>query len=303
MRFTPRKTSGSLCHGRSGRFFTPAQKKSVKRTIKSGGENKKYAERTEQTLTPVGLRARRQELLPRPDHSHPMTAHSITAPFQSRSALLALGAGLVLCAGVAALGFWFHAHEDAAREWLSAAFETARGTPWALPTVVGVYVVLSFVCFPISILNIACAMVFGIWGIAYGLAGSMANAGVTFLMGRLLHGKFGKKILSHPKIKKADAALQKGGVVGAAATHLLPVLPFSVINIVAGLSTVKTLPYMLGTFIALLPGCIARGVLGDSLGRVLLHPTPETWMYVGLGVVLLAVTLAGAHVAVNKIQK
>ncbi len=220
----------------------------------------------------------------------------------SRPALLALGAGLLVCAVLGALGFWFHAHEDVAREWLSSFFETARGTPWAFPMVLGVYVVLSVVCFPISILNIACAMVFGIWGIAFGLAGSMANAVVTFFLGRLLHGKFGKKILSYPKVKKADAALKKGGVVGAAATHLVPVLPFSVINIVAGLSSVRALPYMVGTFISLVPGCIARGVLGDSLGKVLLNPTPETWMYVGLGVVLLAVTLAGAHVAVKKIQ-
>lgn len=191
---------------------------------------------------------------------------------------------------------------DAWREFISEHLKIARGTPWALPFVCLIYVVGGLVLFPVTVLNLACAMVFGLAGIFYALAGAMSNAIVFFALGRLLHKKYGEKLLSYPKIKKVDDALNHAGVTGVVGVHLVPVPPYAIVNFAAGLTTIGFYVYMLGTFIVMLPGAVARGIVGDSLNKVLSNPSTETYLYVGGGLILWALFIAGTHVAVKKFQ-
>ncbi len=198
---------------------------------------------------------------------------------------------LIAIAALTILGLFFHDH-DIWQDKLAAFLEHARGTPWALPLVCGLYVISGVVLFPVSILNLVCAMVFGLWGIAYALVGGMLNTAVYFWAGRYIRQhQGGKKLLSHPKIKPLDEKLQKAGAAGAVFLHTLPAPSFSVMNFIGGLSSVSFAMFFSGTFIALIPGAIARGVVGDSLMKLLLSPTAETWVYLSLGLVLWVVLI------------
>lgn len=198
---------------------------------------------------------------------------------------------LIMVAALAILGIFFQDH-DLWQDRLSAFLEQARGTPWALPLVCGLYIVSGIVLFPVSILNLVCSMVFGLWGIAYALIGGMLNTAVYFWTGHYVrHYQGGKKLLAHPKIKPLDEKLHKAGVAGAVFLHTLPAPSFSAMNFIGGLSSVNFAMFFSGTFIALIPGAIARGLVGDSLMKVLLSPTAETWVYLSLGLVLWVVLI------------
>ena len=59
--------------------------------------------------------------------------------------------------------------------------------------------------------------------------------------------------------------------------------------------------FFIGTFIALIPGAIERGVVGNSLTEVLLNPTRETWVYLFLGLLLWLVLITGTQALLKRI--
>lgn len=207
---------------------------------------------------------------------------------------------LITIAALVILGMFFQDHEIW-QEKLATFLSQARGTPWALPLVCALYVISGVVLFPISILNLVCSMVFGLWGIAYALIGGMLNTAVYFWAGHYVrHYQGGRKLLNHPKIKPLDVKLHKAGVAGAVFLHTLPAPSFSAMNFIGGLSSVNFPMFFCGTFIALIPGAIARGVVGDSLVKVLLAPTTQTWIYLAFGLVLWVVLIWGTQMALKR---
>lgn len=209
-----------------------------------------------------------------------------------------IAAAVVLTAAGGAI---FHDVENW-RSALESHLTAARGTPWALPLVVGLYVAAGVILFPVSVLNLSCAVVFGIPGILYSIAGSMANVAVYFGVGRLLQRKYGKRLLANPKMKKVDETLNHAGISGVVGVHVLPVPPYTIVNLAAGLTTIRFYIFFLGSLFALAPGSIARGIFGDSLVKVLLNPTMEAYLYLALGLALWAGFIAATHIAVKKFQ-
>jgi len=221
-------------------------------------------------------------------------------PDHSRSfAYLAIGVAVVAILMIMAN----FAYDDEAmwKENLEAFLERARGTPWALPAVCAAYVIGGFVFFPVILLNLVCAMVFGLWGIAYALIGCLVNVAVFFGIGHFLrHKEIGRKLFAHPTVHAVDAKLRNSGIAGIVMIHSLPAPPFTVTNFITGLSSINLATVMAGSFLALLPGAIARGIVGDSLTKIILHPTQETYMYLALGLVLWVALIATTHLLLKK---
>lgn len=194
--------------------------------------------------------------------------------------------------------------ETAWKETLSSFLEQARGTPWAFPLVCATYVFGSLIFLPIVLLNLVCAIVFGLWGIVYALAGALLNTAVYFGIGEWMNRrKLGTRWLENPKIKPVDEKLRKTGVAGVVVLHSLPAPPFWIMNLIAGMSSIRFSTFMLGTFLALLPGAIARGIVGESLTKVILNPSREDYIYLAGGIVLWIAFIAGTHVLLKKYQK
>lgn len=218
-----------------------------------------------------------------------------------RKTILFAALALLLTGGIFYLTSQVYADEEAWRDTLGAFLESARGTPWALPLVVASYVFGGLVFFPVMLLNLICAVVFGYWGILYALIGAMANVTVYFFAGELIQRRGGgKKWLSHPNIAPIDKKLRRSGIAGVVFLHMLPAPPYTVMNFIAGLSSISAVTFLTGSFISLLPGAIARGIVGESLTQILLDPTPETYGFLALGLVLWLAVIAGTHMAVKK---
>jgi uncharacterized membrane protein YdjX (TVP38/TMEM64 family) len=75
------------------------------------------------------------------------------------------------------------------------------------------------------------------------------------------------------------------------AVRLLPVAPFTVVNMVAGASHIGARDFLLGTLLGMAPGTIAVGMFVDRIAAAVSEPGAATFAILA-GV--LAVVIAGA---------
>ncbi|MBD3586285.1 phospholipase [Salinimonas sp. HHU 13199] len=213
-----------------------------------------------------------------------------------RRRTIMIGLGILVIAVLGGLMYW----ASQAIPWLNAdsinAFlEESRGTYFALPTVLLVYLVGGILFFPVTVLSIAVAAVFGpIWGPIYGILGALLSSGVMFGVGKLL-GNAGLKKIGGPKVDAVDQKLKSSGVVGVAAIRMLPIAPFSLVNLVAGISSIGLFQFLMGTFLGMFPPMIAKGLVGDSITQIFRNPSPETISYLAGGIILWGLMIWGSQ--------
>jgi phosphatidylserine/phosphatidylglycerophosphate/cardiolipin synthase-like enzyme/uncharacterized membrane protein YdjX (TVP38/TMEM64 family) len=176
------------------------------------------------------------------------------------------------------------------------------GTPWAPALVVALFVIGGLVAFPVLILITATAATFGPWlGFAYALAGVIASALVTYAIG-LRFGQAALRRLIGERLERIRQRIVHRGVFAIAAIRLVPVAPFTIVNLVAGASAIRLADYVAGTLLGMLPGLIALSALGHQLVRIVTSPTPAEAGLLGLAVAgWLAVTF-GVQALIGKFQ-
>ena len=69
--------------------------------------------------------------------------------------------------------------------------------------------------------------------------------------------------------------------------RLLPVAPFSVVNVVAGASHIRWSDFMLGTLIGLLPGIATMTFFVDRAVAAIRHPGTVTFVLLAAAVALI----------------
>lgn len=147
-----------------------------------------------------------------------------------------------------------------------------RGSPWAPVAVVAIFVAGGLVSFPVTLLIVQCAWVFGPWaGLAYSMAGVLASAATTYGLGRAL-GRGRVQRYAGPRLGWLGERLRRRGVLAVALVRTFPVAPFSVVNVLAGAARVGLRPFLLGTALGMAPGIVALTVFGTSLSRALSRP-------------------------------
>lgn len=110
-----------------------------------------------------------------------------------------------------------------------------------------------------------------IWSIViFGSLGATCGAAVGYLLGR--YGampvilKYGKFILIKPHhIEKAENFAKKYGVMSVLIGRVLPVVPFKVFSIAAGLTNLPFVPFMVCTLIGVVPRMILLSYFGAAL--------------------------------------
>jgi uncharacterized membrane protein YdjX (TVP38/TMEM64 family) len=168
--------------------------------------------------------------------------------------------------------------------------------------VVALFVIGGLVAFPVLILIAATAATFGPWlGFAYALAGVIASALVTYAIG-LRFGQATLRRLIGERLERIRQRIVRRGVFAIAAIRLVPVAPFTIVNLVAGASAIRLADYVAGTLLGMLPGLIALSALGHQLVRIVTSPTPAEAGLLGLAVAgWLAVTF-GVQALIGKFQ-
>lgn len=203
-----------------------------------------------------------------------------------------------------AYGLITHTDREATAETVRTFLLEIREAPWAFPMVLAIYVLAGIVMFPITALNLIMAMVFGpFWGILYALIGSMLNAAIYFGLGHVAGDRSLRRFLQGERISKIDKALRESGVIGITMLRFVPMAPYSVFNVVAGISSVRFLDFMAATFLSLVPGAIARGMVGDALVEIFLAPSWRNALYLSAGLAFWLAVVFSIHIAVKRWQR
>ncbi|HEY5595356.1 MAG TPA: TVP38/TMEM64 family protein, partial [Nitrospiria bacterium] len=138
------------------------------------------------------------------------------------------------------------------------------------------------------IITIAGGLAFGaVWGTVLTVIGATIGATLAFFVARYMGRDFVARVLKE-KFKTLNT------IDNQAATHgfqvifylrLIPLVPFNVLDYVAGISKISTRDYILGTFLGIIPGTFAYVYLGSALTNI------YSWQFAGaVGLlVLLAV--------------
>lgn len=197
---------------------------------------------------------------------------------------------VVALLGLAAAWKWTSLADWINPESLAASFSQLRSGPFTPIAVMLAFVVGSLVVMPLTLLVTATIISFGaIYGFFYALAGGLLSALVTYGIGRLL-GRGGVRRFAGSRLNRVSRQLAQRGVLTVFIVRLIPVAPYTVVNLVAGASGISLRDFMLGTLLGIAPGIAAIAALVDRINAALHSPSPTT--FVTLGVVILVIGFA-----------
>ncbi len=170
----------------------------------------------------------------------------------------------------------------------------------AVVAVAGV-AVLGSLGVPITLLVILVSLLFDFWlGSAYAYAGVLLSATLSYWGGRSM-GKPILRMLVGRRLDRIARFMAKADLVTLAMLRFVPVLPFAVVNLTAGATGVRQVPYLISTALASAPGVLAVALVGESLGQALRSPSLGTiGLAAGVVVAVAAISL-GLKLLIRKL--
>lgn len=203
---------------------------------------------------------------------------------------------LILVVGVIALAAvwrWTPVNEWVDVASVQNAGEWVRRQPLTPVLVLAGYVLGGLVAFPVTLMVIATVLVFGPWwGMLYALTGSELSALAVFWAGRLL-GRDTVRRFAGSLLNRISQRLSDAGLMTVITFRIVPVAPFSVINLVAGVSEIRWRDFALGTFLGMVPGVLTVVLLADRIAESLRSPDMGQFAVLGVTVLAVAAGLVG----------
>jgi phospholipase D1/2 len=182
------------------------------------------------------------------------------------------------------------------REYTSEVAETS----WAPVAVLAAFVAGGLVAFPLTILIAATAASFGPWtGFGYALVGALASAILTYGIGAAV-GRDALANLLGTRLNEIRNKIARQGLIAVVAVRLVPIAPFTLVNLVAGASGIRFWHYLVGTALGLLPGLVVMSLLGSRVMRLFTSPSTADLVAVGALVAVWIAMVAGLQAAVSK---
>ncbi|WAB82970.1 TVP38/TMEM64 family protein [Microcella daejeonensis] len=152
------------------------------------------------------------------------------------------------------------------------------------------YAAITLTPAPKNVLTVAAGLAFGFWqALLWVYLGALLGAAAAFVLSRRL-GREAVERYTGARVERFDELVRRRGLVAMIGVRLVPILPFTAINYLAGLSAVRRRDYALGTAIGIVPGTVAY----IAVGAFGLDAGWQAWAAIG-GLVVL--TLAGGAVA------
>jgi uncharacterized membrane protein YdjX (TVP38/TMEM64 family) len=196
---------------------------------------------------------------------------------------------------------------DALEAWVQ-----ESGT-WAPVLFGAVYIAAALLCMPASPLSFGAGALFGVWTglLVISLASTIAAA-LAFLIARhSARDAIVQRVDRFRRFRAIDRAITTGGARIVALLRLSPLVPFSIGNYLFGLTGVRWLPYVVVSWLFMLPGTFMQVYLGymgfksvtSMLGFSTTDPTtgiaaspPTTLEWIALVIGLVATVVVAVYV-------
>jgi phospholipase D1/2 len=172
---------------------------------------------------------------------------------------------------------------------IESALSAASRSPCSAFIVVCSFVAGGLIAFPVNLLIAATAAAFGpMLGLIYSTAGAMASALVTYALGSWL-GRESLLGLLGPRLNRIRRGIAKRGILAIAAVRVVPIAPFTLVNVVAGASEIRLVDFLVGTALGLAPGLVLMSALGHQVMLMFTEPKTENIiLFVASGALWLA---------------
>ena len=241
---------------------------------------------SERTLVPIEVEEPEwsEKVLPSSavfDPERPVDAEKLVEEFvpeeirqSGKHSLLRLGSILLVLLVLSAAWRWTPLGEWLSLERITGWIDHLRGSPSAPFIILGGYIVGSLILVPVTLMILATAFAFGpLAGAAYSLVGCLMAAVLTYALGRIL-GRDKVRLLAGSRLDRVGRRLADQGLVTMLTVRLLPIAPYTVVNIVAGASHIRLRDFILGTILGMAPGILAITVFERQLELVIREPGP-----------------------------
>jgi phospholipase D1/2 len=197
--------------------------------------------------------------------------------------LLVLGGLLALAAlwRFTPMGDWL------TREQLLALGATLKGTVGMPVAVLTAYVAGGLIGVPVTLLHVVAGIALAFpWSFLYALSGSLLSAAAVYALGRLL-GKDAVRRLGGKRLNRISRRLAHRGWLTMVVVRNLPVVPFSVVNLVIGASRIDFKDYLLGTALGMAPSILLITVFSERLLCLIREPSWGNLAWAGLALLVL----------------
>ncbi|MDB5775775.1 MAG: rane protein [Herbaspirillum sp.] len=190
------------------------------------------------------------------------------------------------------------------REWVNltsliAFARNLKELPFAPLIVIGGFVAAGMLMIPVTLLIAVSGIVYGaVYGALYAMIGAMLSAALGFGLGAWLGREALHQVLGH-RINALSKRLAQRGIMAMVVVRLLPVAPFTIVNMVAGASHIGLRDYLIGTFFGLLPGILLTATFSHNLAEAVRHPDLKTIAVL----VLLTALLIGVALGLQRLFK
>lgn len=127
---------------------------------------------------------------------------------------------------------------------------------------IAIYAVAAVLFLPGSVLTLAGGALFGpLWGTVFNLTGATIGAALAFLIARYAAADWVRS-RAGKGIGRLIQGVEAEGWRFVAFTRLVPLFPFNLLNYALGLTRIGFVPYVIASFVFMLPGAVAYTWLG-----------------------------------------
>ncbi len=158
-----------------------------------------------------------------------------------------------------------------------------------------VYAIGTVFFLPGSVLTLAGGALFGpVWGTLYNLTGATLGAALAFLVARYLASDWVAN-KTGGRVKQLITGVETEGWRFVAFVRLVPLFPFNLLNYALGLTRIGLWPYVIATYIFMLPGAFAYTYLGYA-GREAVAGDMSLVQLIQMGSIALALLASVAFI-------
>ncbi|HBR94418.1 MAG TPA: hypothetical protein DEA90_09670 [Opitutae bacterium] len=173
------------------------------------------------------------------------------------------------------------------KESVETFFQSLNQSPWKLPLLFGIFFLAGMTGISINVLLVSATLVISPWAaFTCGFGGSLLSAVAALYVGRMAGYPVLEKLF-HDRLDRLSKKIQDRGVLSVALLRLVPIAPFVVVNLVAGISKMKLRTFVAGSCLGMLPGMLGVVFVTHQAKSAYSDPSWQTWLYLGLGIVAL----------------